>query len=219
MIPKLIHQTYKQDDNLPPVYVRCQAKILEMHPGWKYKFWTDEAMYAEVAENFPELLAAFMRLPRKILQIDVFRYCLMWRYGGLYADLDYVFRKPFDLLDKELVLPTSRTNAGIPVRFGNCIFASRPGHPFWKLLIDDIIKNESRFIINSDSDVMDSKDGTGPGFVTHMYFSCSDEIKSRIYVPLRLLFHPPSSYKEDDLERVGSYGQHLCESLWTLGRL
>lgn len=220
MIPKIIHQTYKEVNNLPPVYKKCQTKVKQLHQDWQYRFWTDNSMYAEVKESFPELYPVFMKLPRKILQIDVFRYCLMWKYGGLYCDLDYLFRKPFDLTDKEIVLPISRSpRISETLRFGNSIFASVPQHPFWKLLLDDIINNPQHLMVVTDSDVMDSESGTGPGFVTHMYYTCPEKIRETITTPLKMLFHPPARFKENDLKKNGSYGVHLCESLWTNNRL
>uniref|UniRef100_A0A6C0K3X5 Glycosyltransferase n=1 Tax=viral metagenome TaxID=1070528 RepID=A0A6C0K3X5_9ZZZZ len=220
MIPKIIHQTYKQEDNLPLVYKECQTIIRSLHADWTYMFWTDEKMYAEVKESFPDLYEVFMKLPRKIMQIDVFRYCLMWKYGGLYADLDYKMRKAFDILDAELVLPMSRMpTAKQAIRFGNCIFASRPGHPFWKFVLDDIIQNPAHLEIVTDSDVMDSENGTGPGFVTRMYLTCPPEISQSITTPGRYTFHPPSSYGDKELGKNDSYGVHLCESVWTKGRL
>jgi mannosyltransferase OCH1-like enzyme len=215
MIPKIIHQTYKRVDNLPPVYKECQDAIKALHEGWTYMFWTDEDMYREVRESFPELWPTFERLPRKILQIDVFRYCLMWKYGGLYADLDYRFRKPFDILDAELVLPMSRRE---PPRFGNCVFASVPGHPFWAHVLQDI-RNSDRMAISTDSDVMDSKNGTGPGFITHMYNTCPETVKSSITTPARLMFHPPSGSSADYLDKHDSYGLHHCASVWVNGQL
>lgn len=221
MIPKIIHQTYKSVDNLPQVYKECQDTIKSLHEDWRYMFWTDEDMYKEVRESFPDVWPVFEKLPRKILQIDVFRYCLMWKYGGLYADLDYRFRKAFDLLDAELVLPISRQQqkGEYPTRFGNCIFASRPGHPFWKELLRDVIDNSARLSVQSDSDVMDSPNGTGPGFVTRMYHTCSAEIRDSIVTPERLKFHPPSGSSKVDLDRYDSYGVHHCMSVWVNGKL
>lgn len=219
MIPKIIHQTYKRVDNLPPVYKECQDIIKSLHEGWTYMFWTDEEMYREVRESFPELWPTFEKLPRKILQIDVFRYCLMWKYGGLYADLDYRFRKGFDMLDGELVLPISRNqpHGQYPKRFGNCIFASRPGHPFWQHVIKDVIENSERLSVQTDSDVMDSPNGTGPGFITRMYYTC--EVQDTITTPEKLMFHPPSGSSKVDLDRYGSYGVHHCMSVWVNGQL
>lgn len=220
MIPKIIHQTYKSVDDLPVVYSRCQDRIKELHPDWEYKFWTDEDMYREVRNSFPELYLVFMNLPRKILQIDIFRYCLMAKYGGLYADLDYMFRKPFDMLDAKLVLPISKDfYVDYPRRFGNCIFASEPGHPFWFMLLNDIINTTEHHSIMSDSDVVDSKFGTGSAFVTHMYYTCFDLIRKTITTPERFVFNPPSGSSDRLLELKDSYGIHYSTSLWINGRL
>jgi mannosyltransferase OCH1-like enzyme len=219
MIPKIIHQTYKQAEYLPPLYKECQARIKELHDGWTYMFWTDEDMYREIRDSFPALESMFMRLPRKILQIDVFRYCLMWKYGGLYADLDYRFIKAFDLLDAELVLPVSREKDGLAQRFGNCVFASRPGHPFWAEILNDILNNTRRLEVQTDSDVMDAPFGTGPGFVTHMYNTCSEDLRKSIVTPRRLLFHPPSGSSSAQLTKYDSYGIHHCASVWINNQL
>lgn len=221
MIPKIIHQTYKSVDNLPPIYVKGQTAILKFHPDWEYRFWTDETMEAEMREKFPDIYMAWKGLPRMIMRIDIFRYCLMWEYGGLYADLDYIFRKSFDLLDSEVVLPISRnqSKAKYPKRFGNCVFASQPKHPFWWLLIQDILENPSRTEAITDTDVMDGENGTGPGFVTRIYYTCSEGIRANITVPERFTFHPPSAYTESEMEEKGSYGRHECASLWIKGAL
>ena len=221
MIPKIIHQTYKRVDDLPPVYKECQDVIKSLHGGWEYKFWTDEDMYREVEESFPDLWPTFSKLPRKILQIDIFRYCLMWKYGGLYADLDYRFRRPFDILDAELVLPISRRQqvGEYPMRFGNCVFASRPAHPFWLSVLKDVIDNSARLEVQSDSDVMDSPNGTGPGFITRMYYTVPPGIRDIIRVSERRFFHPPSGSSTADLDRYDSYGLHHCTSVWVNGML
>ena len=42
------------------------------------------------------------------MKIDMFRYFLMYKYGGLYTDMDYMMFRPFDLLNKMVVIPTNR---------------------------------------------------------------------------------------------------------------
>ena len=219
MIPKIFHQTYKSKDNLPSIYKECQTETLKHFAessGWTYRFWTDEMMDAEIRENFSEYYGAFSSLPRMIMKVDMFRYCLMWKYGGLYADLDYMFIKPFDMLDSKLVLPISRRQSKekYPIRFGNCVFASEPGHPFWKLLLDDLLENKDRLRILADDEVDMGENGTGPGFVTRMFHTVSDYIRSTISTPGRFIFHPPSGYRADQLNKCGAYGIHRCVGLW-----
>ena len=74
------------------------------------------------------------------MRADVTRYLIMYKIGGLHLDLDYEFLKPFDLLNYELVLTYSRQiSFGDDFDgFGNCIFASVPGHEFWKFVINEL---------------------------------------------------------------------------------
>ena len=58
------------------------------------------------------------------MKIDMFRYFLMYKYGGLYTDMDYYMFKGFDLLKYNVVIPCNKENRyGIPTCLGNCIFS------------------------------------------------------------------------------------------------
>lgn len=216
MIPKLIHQTYKSTE-LPPVYRQCQESVRKLHPDFEYRFYTDDDMDRVVREEAPEYYEAFSALPRMIMKIDMFRYFLMYLHGGLYVDMDYMMIRPFDLLGEEVVLPCSREDGwGVVERLGNCIFASRAGHPFWKGLMDTLMTIDRSGDI-TDSGVEKAATGTGPGFVTEMWGKCAD--KEGIYVPRRALFHPPSGTARDILSDMRSYGVHFCAGLWRNGVL
>ena len=221
MIPKIIHQTYRNHE-LPEVYAMCAKQMIALHPDYEYKFWTDEGMYSFLRTEFPDYWEKFASLPRVILQVDMFRYFLMYKFGGVYADLDYYMLRPIDdVLDKELVLPVNREAAdGTPSCLGNCIFASRPGHPFWKHLMDSLFTID-RSGIHSDSNVETSEFGTGPGFVYASWrkYSMDD---SSIYLPPKSMFHPPSKQSLAYLESLrarGVYGMHWCSGLWRNGAL
>jgi mannosyltransferase OCH1-like enzyme len=58
------------------------------HPGWTYRLWTDDSNRELVANHFPWLRHAYERLPAEIQRADLARYLYMFRYGGIYADLD-----------------------------------------------------------------------------------------------------------------------------------
>jgi mannosyltransferase OCH1-like enzyme len=216
MIPKIIHQTYKSNE-LPPVYRQCQETVLKLHPDFEYRFYTDEDMDRIVREEAPEYYKAFVALPRMIMKIDMFRYFLMYLYGGLYVDMDYMMVRPFDLLEREVVLPCSREGVrGEVVRIGNCIFASRAGHPFWKVLMDSLFTIDRGEYV-ADSGVDQAATGTGPGFVTDVWLKYKDN--GSIHVPKRTLFHPPSGTARDILFDMRSYGVHFCAGLWRDGAL
>ena len=221
-IPKIIHNTYK-DHNLPAVYKKCQTEIKKLHPYFDYRFYTDDDMDRLMKKEFPEYYAKFNELPRMIMKIDMFRYFLMYRYGGLYTDMDYLMFKPFDLLNEKVVIPCNRENErGEPVCLGNCIFASQPNHPFWKSLMDTLFTIDRRKIDysidkNIDGDVL----GTGPMFVFDMWKKYSKS-EDDICVSKRILFHPPTKTNKHYMEELkdnGCYGMHVCTGLWRNNKL
>lgn len=171
--------------------------------------------------EFPEYYDKFNELPRMIMKIDMFRYFLMYKYGGIYADMDYLMFKRFDLLNEKVVIPTNRdaNDTGI-TNLGNCIFASVPNHPFWKTLMDTLFTLDRRSLpFKGNDDVLES---TGPTFVFNMYNKYSN--KDDISIPGRMLFHPPLLAKNrqsyiEELKKTECYGIHLCTGTWANGNL
>ena len=204
MIPKIIHQTYK-NNNLPELFQFSQFIIKKLHPDFEYKFYTDKDMYYFIKNEFSQYYNAFKQLPKKIMQIDMFRYFLMYKYGGIYADMDYRFFKKFDLLNYKVVIPISMNK---PACLSNCIFASEPAHPFWKTLMDTLFTIDRTIQYKSKNDIFNS---TGPKFVYKMWKRFKN--KNEIYCPERFLFHPQFKNNINILKKT-SYGVHLCTGTW-----
>lgn len=212
MIPKLIHQTAKTKD-IPEKWQGFQKRLIELHPDWTYKLWTDEDNDAFVKKEFPDYYPVFVGFPKNIMRADVIRYLLMYRLGGLYMDLDYEMLKPFDLLDHDIVLPWESSGEFGPGKdkIANAIFASSPGHPFWKMVLDRIAANGP---YNADIDVEKT---TGPEFISGVF---NDAVKNGMtfYCPPRDWFNPrtprgPRAYKAI-LDSGVSYGIHHCHGTW-----
>lgn len=216
-IPKIIHQTYK-NHNLPETYKMCQTEIKRLHPDFEYRFYTDEDMDRLMKTEFPEYYDKFNELPRMIMKIDMFRYFLMYKYGGLYTDMDYLMFKPFDMLNEKVVTPCNReTDNGNPSCLGNCIFASQPNHPYWKSLMDTLFTIDRTKLYTDDS-VCES---TGPGLVFDMWKKYS-KINDDICITKKKLFHPPTKNNKqyiEELKKDGCYGMHFCTGLWRDNKL
>ena len=159
---------------------------------------------------------------KKILKIDMFRYFLMYKIGGLYTDMDYLMFRPFDLLEHTCVIPCNReTDSGNVERLGNCIFASVPNHPFWKALIDTLFTIDRTQLSSLDSNVDGHEWGTGPVFVYEMWKKYKEE-HDDIHVSRRHLFHPPTKMDKNYIEELRNqncYGMHLCTGLWRNNKL
>lgn len=212
MIPRLIHQTAKTKE-IPENWQVFQRKLIELHPGWTYKLWTDEDNYDFVKKEFPDFYPIFIGFPKNIMRADVIRYLLMYRLGGLYMDLDYEMLKPFDLLDHDIVLPwESEGDRGEGFDLiANSLFASAPGHPFWKAVLDSIAKDSP---YNAEADV---EKNTGPGRISKVFFELRKQ-GMQFYNPPRMWFNPPTprgprEYRNTVNNGV-SYGIHHCNGTW-----
>ena len=86
MIPRLIHFTGKTQER-PRQMATYYAKWQRLHPGWEVRLWTDASMRDFVAESYPEFLAVYDGYPRMIQRADAFRYLVLGKLGGIYADL------------------------------------------------------------------------------------------------------------------------------------
>jgi mannosyltransferase OCH1-like enzyme len=211
LIPKLIHHTWKTSE-IPAKWKGFRDRVIELHPGWEYKLWTDEENDRFVKEYFPDFYEIFIRFPLGIMRADVIRYLLMYKLGGIYLDLDYEFLRPFDFEDAKLVLPQNRSisNGDKVDSIGNAVFASVPGHEFWKDVIDDLKNNPPH--VKDRTEVVHA---TGPHFLSRIY---SRKDYQDILITPRMLFHPPSPADEKEYKAIVnngiSYGIHHGWGVW-----
>ncbi len=199
MIPEIIHQTWKTE-LIPKQWRGFVDKVKLLNPGWEYRLWTDMDNEEFVKKNYPDLFDVFKGFSRNIMRADVIRYLIMDKIGGVYLDLDYEVIKPFEFEDQIVVLPLNRS-----IQFGdekdelgNCIFASVPGHKFWRDVINELIDNPPT--VTNYSQIFDA---TGPLFLTRMYnkYNYPD-----ISTPDRIIFHPPTPKRKKDIPGIKANG-------------
>lgn len=106
LIPKIIHQTFK-NESIPELWQGPQQSCLDLHPDYEYKLWTDkksrEFIAAEYVETpsrlcdihtdfhrYPWFLETFDGYPYPIQRADAIRYFVLHHFGGIYIDLDDV---------------------------------------------------------------------------------------------------------------------------------
>lgn len=226
MIPKIIHQTWK-NDRVPGQYLGFQEKVKRLHPDWEYRLWTDADNLALLKGKTPHLYDVYISLPKNIMRADMIRYVIMSKIGGLYLDLDYEMLKPFDLLEYDLVLPYNRNvSAGDSYDgLGNCIFASAPGHPFWEHVLRDLgeRRDYDGFFASLSGEPYMSEHTTleeaitGPAFLTRIYNSIEDDLQN-LALPAREMFHPMApedrSQYDEMVRRSVAYGIHHCSGSW-----
>lgn len=94
-IPKIIHQTWKTK-RLPPMFQKSQKSWKSMNPDWKYRFYSDRECMAFVQKHFPQYMSLYQALCSGVQRSDLFRYLVMYHYGGIYVDMDTTCLQPID---------------------------------------------------------------------------------------------------------------------------
>lgn len=69
---------------------------VRLNPGWEVKLWDDAKCIEFVRQEFPEYFAAYTGLAKNVERADFFRYLVVLRYGGVYADIDTECTQPLD---------------------------------------------------------------------------------------------------------------------------
>jgi inositol phosphorylceramide mannosyltransferase catalytic subunit len=214
-IPRIIHQTYKTRD-LPEHWRQTPDSWKRHHPNWKYIFWDDKKCRALVAKFFPKFLNIFDNYPYPIQRADAVRYIMLYVFGGLYADLDMMAKKPVDDLfcnDAEVYLLTT-PNTGIVT---NCFMASKRGSEFWKYVLKTmktIANNPNPLWVTKHMIVMNT---TGPSMLQQAYENyIREQASPLIYIlPQTYIFPEECNVcAPKPCTTVGSYITILPGSSW-----
>ncbi|MEX3007447.1 glycosyltransferase [Hoeflea sp. TYP-13] len=214
MIPRIIHQTWR-DENIPDKYRELVDSWKSQHPGWTYRLWTDKDLDRLIAENCPDFLDQFRAYGNPVQRADAGRYMILYMHGGVYADLDTLCHKPFDLLcnEERIVLahePAEHFDAHCKVRnldhvLFNGIIASPKGHPFWVMMLEEM--KRCRYARN----VLDT---TGPLVLT----ACAQryDAPGSLCINSCHIFNPlAKDGTQSRSERFGEYcDHHLSTHYW-----
>ncbi len=219
MIPKLIHQTWKTNI-IPGKHQKFVIKVKALNPEWTYKLWTDKDNDDFVKKEYPEFYQTFTGFSRNIMRADVIRYLIMYKFGGVYLDLDYEVLKPFDFRKENIVLPMaiSVNNGDSENMLGNFFLASVPGHQFWKDVISDLKNNPP--VVTDYTQVIET---TGPGLLTRIYYN---NTYNDVYTPDTIVYNPipldhinTIGYRKKYIEKIRnngvSLGIHYTWGSWT----
>lgn len=118
---------------------------IEKNPDWDYRFWTDDDLLAFFQNERPDLLNLYLSYPRPVQRADLARYCILQKFGGVYADIDTVCLASLEPLagDARVVLcqeparhQEPATIRGLDRLWFNGTMASPAEHPFWTSVID-----------------------------------------------------------------------------------
>jgi len=86
-IPKIIWQTMKTNV-VPPVISDSSSSWIDKNPEYEYRFFDDSDIYKFIKIEFPQYLRAYKKIKHGAVKADLWRYLIIYKYGGIYADID-----------------------------------------------------------------------------------------------------------------------------------
>ena len=180
-IPKIIHQIWLGSP-VPERYKEWMNSWRIHNPEWLYILWTDETVaYLKLYNQ--ELYNKARNYGQKS---DILRYELLYKFGGLYVDIDFRCLKPFDIFHHCYDFYIGLLNGGgSEVAIG--LIRSIPEHPVLKTVIT------SMHTVNSD-DAEQVLETTGNYHFLRSFMSVAPYDTSRLITfPCNFFYPSPNS--------------------------
>jgi glycosyl transferase-like sugar-binding protein len=186
-IPRVFHQIWVGPDPLPAEYAGYQETWRHHHPGWELRLWTEQ--------NLPENLRrpeAAERLRAPAERADILRLELLWRFGGVYVDVDIECLRSIEPLlgDVDFFIGLAK-----PGRVNNALLGAVAGHPLLDGALDELRPRE---FYGYD------KEAAGPKFLDR-FLDGNNEVK---------FIEPEAFYPQTPEEKRSAYTVHYERRSW-----
>jgi len=168
-IPKVIYQTFKTA-RLPLLTQWHIRRMKKRNPEYDYQFYDDVRIDSFLADEFePGVYNAYKKIMIGAVKADFFRYAVLYKKGGIYLDIDSLFRAKLDdfIFHTDCAVISLEASKECFIQFALFYEA---GHPFLKKTLDVILKN-----IEENKYPHDGHKMTGPTAYTIAIQECLKE--------------------------------------------
>lgn len=79
-------------------WIRCQTSwqtVFVEGAGWEYRLWNDDELLEFISKEFAWYKPHYLAYTRNIQRIDMARYFILYKYGGIYVDMDILCLRNF----------------------------------------------------------------------------------------------------------------------------
>lgn len=169
-VPPIIHQTYK-NSSIPERWVDLQQTWLEFSSrnGYNYQFWSDKDNRNLIETDFPWFLETYDSYPKPIQRVDAARLFILYKFGGIYVDLDIGLNATCDhTIQKWRTVPVVFPLT-TPVGFSNGFIMAERNHPLFLKMIGALSRSDPSWLHRIVPPYFRVLISTGPLFVTRQY--------------------------------------------------
>jgi len=205
-----IHQSWSTN-TLPAKYLKIKIKNKHLLKDFKFKLWSDEDNYQLIKNSFPSFLDIYNNYTHKIHRVDAVRYFYLYKYGGIYMDLDIVFKRDItSIIDETKCCLFSQkaiddyfSNKSFESYIDPMLMYSPPNNKFIEKIIKKLHDNG---VYKKDiKNIYNNMEVAGPGFLTKL---CNEE-SDDIYIIKNKIVTKKNVDNYSDI-----YGIHLCDNNW-----
>jgi hypothetical protein len=202
--PRLIHQIWLGPQPLPKTAEAWMETWHRTHPGWHCQLWTERDL-ARLELRHRALLEA---AESPAMRSDILRYELLWRYGGLYVDVDF---ECFRCLEPLLAQVDAEAFGGfewptVSHRHSLCnaLLGALPGSAFFARVLEQLPENMASHADEKEVHGVEwITRSTGPGFLTQIAAE----------FPEVTIFPQPVFYPHPH-RQAGAYARHHFLGSW-----
>ena len=163
-IPKIIIKTsWHTRDNFPSELTLTLNNTILLNPDYNLYYFDDDEVLEFMKSYSKRAYKAYKKLIPGAYKADLFRYCILEKFGGCYSDIGHILYVSFDTIceNNKLILVKDLNDTGIH----NALMCVVPHHPFIKKLVDNCIENiEKKYYGYSSLSI------TGPVFVGTLFY-------------------------------------------------
>lgn len=141
IIPKQVFLTWETKD-LPPKMAKSVEKLKSENPEFKYHLYDEQERRNFIVQHFEnDVVKSYDALIPGAYKADLWRYCVLYKLGGIYLDIKFYTVNGFKLMsmtNKEYFIRDIKpSGAGVI----NGLIVSKPGNQKLMNCINDIVKN------------------------------------------------------------------------------
>jgi mannosyltransferase OCH1-like enzyme len=206
-IPKIIHQIWLGSP-VPEVFKALQQSWITHHLGrdWYYKLWTDDdiAQLGLYNQHF------YDETDNYGVKSDIARWEIIYRFGGVYVDMDFECLRSLDILHYTYDFYTALQPLDTSfVQLGAALFGSCPGHPLLKHCIETI---------KDDWHHKGAPKKTGPVHFTRSFYAMAGKNGMNDIAFPAFYFYPlgcrSSSDNRNEWKNAGAFAVHWWAKSW-----
>ena len=210
-IPTILHQMWLDPKSAgctesPEKYQKKQypQSFKDKNPSWIYIFWNLEKVknLFQQDSTLQKYYTYFLSLTPVIKQCDFSRWAILYKYGGIYVDLDFICYKPLDNLIKSRKLLFCRHHSVFAREknrsISNAMLGSIKKHLICLFMMDEMKKK----VPHPQADIFSTKllnaylivRHTGPLGLTNYFLKwqkLTKQTDKELFVPSRYIFDCP----------------------------